>query len=159
LRQPTDNFGAFLGEPEEGSMATVRSGLREAGAPHGQPGFAWVCPSIPFDERAVDAIAIIRAASAEAHIDSHIALTSQSSRTLRGFVSLVWDRSDGAAEARAMQCHDTLLDRLVQAGFPPFRLGHLSRGWRPAFSDDTDAVTDLVLTSLGRLEITGRGDQ
>lgn len=148
LRHPRDGFGAFLGEPEEGAMATVRSGLRDPDAPNGRPGFAWVCPSIPFDKRAIEAIAIIRTTSAEAHIGSHTALTSQSSRTLRGFVSLVWDRSDSDAEARAMKCHDTLLDRLAQAGFPPFRLGNLSRGWRPAFPDDTDVVMDRVLRSL-----------
>jgi 4-cresol dehydrogenase (hydroxylating) len=149
LRHPTDGLGALLGEPEEGSMATVRSGLREPGDPNGQPGFAWVCPSIPFDQRALEAIAIIRATSEEGCVYAHTALTSHSSRTLRGFVSLTWDRSDRSAEARAMRCHDTLLDRLVRAGFPPFRLGHLSRDWRPAFANDTDAVTDRVLASLG----------
>jgi hypothetical protein len=48
-----------------------------------------------------------------------------------------------------LQAHDRLLARLDAGGFPPCRLGQLSRGWKPPARDDTQRVTQRILAALG----------
>lgn len=148
LEMPVTGAGIFQGEPLEQSMPLVRSCVTDPTAPHAAPGFAWLCPALPFDRGAVTAIEMIRRALESAGMPPAIALTPRNHRTLRGFIALAWDRADAMAEARAIECHDSLLETLAAAGFPPFRLGHLSGGWSAAFADQTRDVTDRVLRAL-----------
>jgi 4-cresol dehydrogenase (hydroxylating) flavoprotein subunit len=140
-------IGLLEGEPNDANLVSIVSGLRDG---KGSPGFAWLCPVIPFDGAAAEtAMAIVAEELERAGLRPNMALGCRDARTIRGYVALAWDRDDPAAESLALQAHDRLLARLDQAGFPPFRLGHLSRGWKPAARDDTARVTERLVAALG----------
>jgi 4-cresol dehydrogenase (hydroxylating) len=139
--------GLLEGEPNDANLVSIVSGLRDG---KGSPGFAWLCPVIPFDGVAAEAaISIVAEELERAGLRPNMALGCRDARTVRGYVALAWDRDDTAAEGLALQAHDRLLTRLDQAGFPPFRLGHLSRGWKAAARDDTAQVTERLIAALG----------
>jgi 4-cresol dehydrogenase (hydroxylating) len=138
--------GILQGEPTEANLVSIVSGLR---APGGTPGFAWVCPVLPFEGGCVERVAtFVTRVLLEAGMPPNIALGCRDARTIRGYIALAWDRGDTVAEKAAYRAHDRLLNGLAKAGFPPFRLGQLSRGWQPQDHDDTGAVTARVLASL-----------
>jgi 4-cresol dehydrogenase (hydroxylating) flavoprotein subunit len=139
--------GLLEGEPNDANLVSIMSGLRDG---KGTPGFAWLCPVIPFDGAAAErAMQIVTDELQRAGLKPNLALGCRDARTIRGYVALAWDRDDRAAEQRALQAHDRLLARLDAGGFPPFRLGQLSRGWKPPARDDTQRVTQRILAALG----------
>ena len=50
-------------------------------------------------------------------------MSALSSRTVRFFVSILYDRGTENADQNAMQCHDELQAALLTEGFYPYRLG------------------------------------
>ena len=139
--------GLLEGEPNDANLVSIVSGLRDG---KGSPGFAWLCPVIPFDGAAAEtAMEIVAEELQRAGLRPNMALGCRDARTIRGYVALAWNRDDPTAELLALQAHDRLLARLDAAGFPPFRLGHLSRAWKAAARDDTARVTERLLAALG----------
>lgn len=134
--------GLLEGEPSDANLVSIMSGLT---GPTGAPGFTWVCPVMPFDGRAAEEVS--RLASEElavAGIPPNLALGCRDGRTIRGYIALAWDRSDTAAEARALHAHDRLVARFDAAGLPQFRLGQLSRDWSPHRGDTARVLARLM---------------
>jgi 4-cresol dehydrogenase (hydroxylating) len=52
-----------------------------------------------------------------------ISITMITERALIGVISLTWDRDVAGEDSRAQQCFDDLQKQLVDAGYPPYRLG------------------------------------
>ena len=52
-----------------------------------------------------------------------LGMSALSSRTVRLFVSIIYDRSVEDADRNAMQCHDELQAAFMAEGFYPYRLG------------------------------------
>ncbi len=138
--------GILQGEPTDSNLVSIVSGLR---GPGGTPGFAWVCPVLPFDGAAVERVAgFVTRVLHDGGMPPNIALGCRDGRTIRAYVALAWDRDDRDAEQRAERAHDRLVNGLASAGFPPFRLGQLSQSWRPVVRDDSQAVIDRVMAAL-----------
>lgn len=138
--------GILQGEPTDSNLISIVSGLR---GPGGTPGFAWVCPVLPFDGAAVErVVTFVARVLRDAGIPPNIALGCRDGRTIRAYVALAWDRDDTTAEQRACRAHDRLLNGLASAGCPPFRLGQLSQSWKPPERDDSQAVIEQVMAAL-----------
>lgn len=144
--------GLLQGEPTTMNLGSVRSGISNpSNSDASAAGFAWICPVVPFDSARVSvALGIIRDALDRAAIPSNLALSCRDARTIRGFVALAWDRSVPGRDAQAVACHDELLEALCSSGFPPYRLGHLSRAWRRASTDDTAAFIARLKAACGK---------
>jgi hypothetical protein len=142
--------GPFQGEPSAMNLASTRSGLSTNGtADPSAAGFAWVCPVLPLSAEDVDAAITITRETLDAYsIGPNISLSCHDHRTVRAFIALAWDRSVRDRDRDAVECHDRLLERLAEAGYPPFRLGHLSRDWRPISETDETAVLARIATAL-----------
>jgi 4-cresol dehydrogenase (hydroxylating) len=57
-----------------------------------------------------------------------LALLAQHDRTAYLVPILCYDRDSPGEDERALACHDALLDALIAAGYPPYRLGVQSMG-------------------------------
>jgi len=143
---PCTGAGLLEGEPSDANMVSILSGLRDGA---GRPGFAWLCPVLPNDgAAAAHAMTLTAAALCDVGMPANLALGCRDVRTLRGYIALAWNRDEADAEQRALQTHDALLARLQDAGFPPFRLGTLSRGWSAPARDDTPRVLARLRAAL-----------
>jgi 4-cresol dehydrogenase (hydroxylating) len=87
-------------------------------------GVIWLCPVLPFDGAclAEAAAAIDRIALAHS-LEAHIGFNPTSGRNLNLYVTLTYDRDVEGEDARAMACHDAMLQALAAQGLLPYRLG------------------------------------
>jgi 4-cresol dehydrogenase (hydroxylating) flavoprotein subunit len=99
-------------------------------------GVLWLCPMLPFDEKQiVKALITIESIIKSDGFEPNLAMDC-SSRSIRMFIAIMYDRSIKGEDGRAMDCHDRLMEFLLEAGYIPFRLGIQSMHSLPAARDD-----------------------
>jgi 4-cresol dehydrogenase (hydroxylating) len=87
-------------------------------------GVIWLCPALPFDGALhVRVLGKITEIGLRCGFEPHIGFTAISPRLTHMFISLVYDRDSPGEDARAMACHDGMLNWLLQEDLPPYRLG------------------------------------
>jgi len=87
-----------------------------------------------------------------------MSLTMISERALDNVISITYDRDIPGEDARAMACHDELLERLTAAGYYPYSLGVPSmkklpqpeRSWRPFAEKIKNALDPNGILAPGR---------
>ena len=122
--------GLFLGVPNNDNVRSLYSRKRGQ-LPEGdldpdrdRCGAIWLCPEVPFDGVTVASVV----ASSESILrafgyDPVIGMSASTSRTIRVFISIIYDRETPGEDNRAMRCHNQLEAQLFAAGIFPFRLG------------------------------------
>ncbi|MBU1664669.1 MAG: FAD-binding oxidoreductase [Gammaproteobacteria bacterium] len=106
-------------------------------------GLIWCSSALPFNgEDVVRAVAIIEDCLAGFEFDANIGFNFTSERIVEANVAIVYDRDHKGEDARAHACHDTLLERLSQAGYLPSRLGIQSMSALPEAGDDSPGILD-----------------
>jgi len=106
-------------------------------------GLIWCSSALPFTgEDVARAVAIIEDCLAGFEFDANIGFNFTSERIVEANVAIVYDRDHKGEDARAHACHDTLLERLSQAGYLPSRLGIQSMSALPEAGDDSPGVLD-----------------
>lgn len=87
-------------------------------------GAHWICLAAPFDGKPVaEALAIAETLLLDHGFEPIIGFHTHTGRVLYGYVVLVYDRDVDGEDARALACHDALLDALSLRGIEPYRLG------------------------------------
>jgi 4-cresol dehydrogenase (hydroxylating) flavoprotein subunit len=100
-------------------------------------GVIWLCPLLPFDgKQIVEILEVIVSTIKLYQFEPNLGMTSLSSRSVRLFIAIMYDRQVPGADAQAMACHDQLLEFLLQAGYIPDRLGIQSMNSLPPAQDD-----------------------
>lgn len=148
----------LTGLSDGANLASVHAGRPPDAARGGNPdtdgcGFIWLCPALPLDGAAVQAVAdAVATETRAAPVVAALGFQAQSSQTLHGYVSLAWDRARPGADAEAMAAHDRLAARLVALDMAPFR-----RGWAGLRAQPiTDGTMREILDRLrGALDPSG----
>jgi 4-cresol dehydrogenase (hydroxylating) len=87
-------------------------------------GVMWLGPVAPTSGRHATAIwQIVRNTMLSHGFEPAVSLTLLTERAIDCVVNLSYDRAIDGEDARAMACHDEMLDLLVRAGYYPYRLG------------------------------------
>ncbi len=93
-------------------------------------GMIYVLPFLPADgESARRVVELARSTASEYGFTPYITLNTIDLRCLEAVINIAFDRDDGQQVETAHHCADRMLDRLMAAGFPPYRvpIGHMDR--------------------------------
>ena len=86
-------------------------------------GLLWVSPVVPLTGRHVTrVVGEIEALMQAYDLEPNIGLNSVFERTLVVTAAIVYDRDAPGEEARSMRCYERLMRRLIELGYPPYRL-------------------------------------
>jgi 4-cresol dehydrogenase (hydroxylating) flavoprotein subunit len=121
--------GIYLGQPSRLNLQSLYAALQRTMPETPDPdrdgcGAIWLCPEVPFDGATiVQATALCERVLRKYDLAPILGMSALSSRTVRFFVSILYDRGTENADQNAMQCHDELQAALLTEGFYPYRLG------------------------------------
>src|SRR5205807_1867933 len=83
LAEPPTGAGILQGEPTTVNLASIRSGLPASSTTTAEPGFAWLCPTLPFDGARVQAaIRVMQAAVETAQMPLNVSLMCRDMRVI-----------------------------------------------------------------------------
>lgn len=124
-------------------------------------GVLWCAPVVPFAGEHVARAAELSRATVLAHgFEPGLSVQCVTARCVYLVASILYDREVPGEDERAMACHRALQRLLVDAGYPPYRLGIQDMGALPASSDDYDATVAALRRALdpGGILAPGRYD-
>jgi 4-cresol dehydrogenase (hydroxylating) len=104
-------------------------------------GAIWCSPCLPFAGAHVEAaMEIIERITLHHGFEPNVAWLPTSARVLHAIIAILFDREIDGEDARALNCHDALLEALQERGYLPYRLGILSMHGLPPVSEDELAL-------------------
>ncbi len=110
-------------------------------------GVLWLCPAVPFTgEDVAQAVKIMNESAFDYGFEPNIGLHAISHRCFNAFLALVYDRDVPGEDERAMACHDQAAERLIAAGYLPYRQGLQGVPGMP--DDDAGAVFRAIKRAL-----------
>ena len=124
-----ERLGLFLGGPSNDNVRSFY--MEKPSIPKGdldpdrdRCGAIWLCPEVRFDGLTVSGVVdscekIMRSSG----YDPVIGMSAVTHRTLRVFISILYDRDKLGEDDRAIHCNHQLQQFLSAAGMLPFRLG------------------------------------
>jgi 4-cresol dehydrogenase (hydroxylating) len=116
---------------------------------HDRCGLLWLAPVSPTNgECAREMARIVTETAAEFGFEPSMSMTMISERALDNVVSISYDREVPGEDARAMSCHDKMLQRLTAAGYYPYRLGVQSMHKLPAGEASYDNFASALKQTL-----------
>lgn len=87
-------------------------------------GLIWVAPTLPSTgEHAREVERLVRKVYHEYGFDAPVTFTFVNERTLIATTNINFNREDPVDVAAASQCYETVTQRLLAAGYPPYRCG------------------------------------
>ncbi len=121
-------------------------------------GVIWLCPILPFDgQQIVNALQIIESTVKSYQFEPNIAIECISARSIRMFIAIMYDREVAGEDKRAIECHDKLLQLLIQEGHIPYRLGIQSMNSLPLAQDDYGKLISTLKRGLDPNNILAPG--
>lgn len=117
--EPVDNYLEGSGwrsrkPPLPGNLDPLQNGW----------GFSWVSPIVPMTgEHCLTSVNLMESIFAEHGFEPLMTLASVNPRALCCVTTVSFDKSNPAECERGAKCHKALLDALVRAGYPPYRVG------------------------------------
>lgn len=157
---------AFLfaqGIPHEQSLRTLYWRKRvpvpeEPDPDRDRCGAIWASPVVPFDGREVARAAGMLEEAMLAHgFEPMLAMVGQTPRAAYLLPLLVYDRDVPGADEDARRCHDAILERMVAAGYLPYRLGLHAMDALPAPRDDHGALMERLKRALDPNDVLDPG--
>ncbi|HUQ90043.1 MAG TPA: FAD-binding oxidoreductase [Bryobacteraceae bacterium] len=122
-------FGLLQGIPSEKTMGSVYWRKRQRAPEDADPnrdgcGLLWCAPITPLEGgHAHSAAMLATAILLKGGFEPMLSLSMVGERAIACVVSISYDRDVPGEDGRAMECHHQLLEALVGAGYPPYRLG------------------------------------
>jgi len=121
-------------------------------------GIYWMGPIVPFDGVNVDlAIKIIKETITEHGFEPGMTLQMITARQIDIIVSIAFDRTIPGEDLKAKTCHDDLLQKLIDEGFYPYRLGIQSQFLLPSPDDDYCLFIEKIKKALDPNDILSPG--
>ena len=142
------------GIPHEGSLRSMYWKKGALVPPRPAPeadrcGVIWLCPAVPFGgQHVVSAVELAEQVLSARGFEPLLALVGASERCVYLLPAIVYDRDVPGCDARAMACHDELLDRFCRLGYLPHRLGIQSMDSLPDARDDSAAALRRIKAAL-----------
>jgi len=126
---------------------------RDAGA-----GFLWLSPVLPMTREHLARVdQLVLPIFAKYGFDYQVTLSMVTERALCAVMTVCFDKQDHEDAARARACHDELLAALLEAGYPPYRSGHLTTPHLGAASEVFFGVTAQLKAALDPAGILSPG--
>ena len=120
-------------------------------------GVLCVAPVVPFDgEHVARAVEIIERQCKAYDFEPNIALLIVTPRHLDVVKMIMYDRDVAGEDKRAMECYEKMFSELVDAGYPPYRLGVQSAKLAPS-SEGYDALVRRLKDALDPHNILSPG--
>lgn len=157
----TDSF--FTGTPTDANVASTYWRKEPPLPPKLDPdahgcGVIWLCPTLPYDSPFLVAFLPILEARILAHgFEPNLGMHTDDGRCLYGYVALMYDRDAAGEDARALACHDDVLQLLIENGCHPFRLGLAAMGQLPPPDDAYGAVLGGIKRLLDPADVLAPG--
>ncbi|MCF2858848.1 FAD-binding oxidoreductase [Pseudoalteromonas sp. SMS1] len=121
-------------------------------------GTYWMGPIVPFEGKDIEsATQIIKEVITGYGYEPAMTLQCISARQIDIIISISFDRELDGEDANAKACHDTLLQKLYQAGYYPYRLGNQSQTRLPAPDDDYLQFVTTIKKALDTNNILAPG--
>ncbi|MEM7530900.1 MAG: FAD-binding oxidoreductase [Chloroflexota bacterium] len=121
-------------------------------------GFIWLAPTVPFTGQEIcNAIALIEDTFVAYHYEPNLALQCISPRSIYITIAIIYDRTLAGEDERASACADELLERLLHAGYMPYRLGSQSMAKLPPVQDDSATLLRTLKQTLDPNNILAPG--
>lgn len=121
-------------------------------------GVLFICPVLPLQGTpAVQALAQVEALIRQHGLEPNLGMHIDAHRTLLVYIALMYDREAPGEDARALACHNAVLDLLITQGHYPFRLALPAQGRLPAPADDTVAVLSALKAALDPARVLSPG--
>lgn len=121
-------------------------------------GLIWCVPAVPFDGQHVrKALNIIEQTAKVHQFDLNVGLNCLTERCLDITVSIVYDRKIKGEDKRAMAYHDLMFQKLVEAGYIPYRLGINAMNSLPSPHDDYAKLVQNIKQTLDPNDILSPG--
>jgi 4-cresol dehydrogenase (hydroxylating) flavoprotein subunit len=145
----------FMGVPSDENLASAY--WRKRTLPSSQDrdldsdgcGVLFVCPVVPLHGSLVIALLPELEELIERHgFEPNIGMHIEAGRTLLAYIALMYDRDVPGEDARALACHDALLNLLLARGHYPFRLALPAQGRMPSPTDQTVTVMQQLRSVL-----------
>jgi 4-cresol dehydrogenase (hydroxylating) len=156
----------FMGVPSDQNLTSTywRKRGPVAGAPASPDpdrdgcGVLFICPVLPLQgATAVQALAQVEALIRRHGLEPNLGMHIDAHRTLLVYIALMFDRQTPGEDARALACHDAVLELLVTLGHYPFRLALPAQGRLPAPTDDTVSVMSALKAALDPARVLSPG--
>jgi len=147
-------FGWLQGVPHEGSLRSAywaKSFVpeRSLDPDRDRCGVLWACAALPLRGSDVGRVAALVEPTMVAHgFDPMLAVVMPTERCAYAVPSILYDRDVEGADARALRCHDALMDAFAAEGYLPHRLGVHAMGRGLGWTDDSAAVLGRVKRAL-----------
>lgn len=130
-------LGLMKGVPTEHPMESVYWRKREPAPAHADPdrdgcGLLWLAPILPLEGAHAQRVSKLASDILLRYgFEPMLSLALVSDRAIACVVSITYDREVPGEDRRAADCHHELLQSLLAAGYPPYRLGVQSMGSVP----------------------------
>ena len=148
-----DSRGPLLGAPHEASIASLyyrkQTPPTRIAPEADRCGCLWVTPAVPFRGADVhEAFALAEEIVSRHRFEPQIAAVCVTDRVVSLCAAILYDRDVPGEDERARACHDDLLARFAERGFPPFRLGVQSMGIAPRGDAETARLRERIKVML-----------
>ena len=121
-------------------------------------GLIWCSPLVPFDGKHVmNALKIIEEVLITHQFEPNIGLNCATDRSVIITVGIVYDREIPGEDQQALNCHNTLLEKLNEAGYIPYRLGIDAMKKLPQPQDDYGKLLHQLKKTLDPNDILSPG--
>lgn len=143
---PLQADDTLLGTPSDANVRTTYWRSRQPVPETMDPdrdgcGFLWICLAVPFEPQALsEVLDITETDTLDRGFEPQIGMMCVSCRSIHLFYSIAFDRAVEGEDQRARACHDAVLQRLIERGFYPYRLGVQSMHSIPGEAHGTNSL-------------------
>ncbi|MBE9234127.1 FAD-binding oxidoreductase [Cuspidothrix issatschenkoi LEGE 03284] len=121
-------------------------------------GVIWLCPLFPFDgQQLVTALNTIESIIKSSGFEPNIAINCSTSRSIKMFIAIMYDRLELGQDQKAMECHNQLLEFLMNSGYIPYRLGIQSMSCLSTSDDNYNQLLKNIKQELDPNNILAPG--
>ncbi len=121
-------------------------------------GVIWLCPLFPFDgQQIVTALKTIESIIKFSGFEPNIAINCSTSRSIKMFIAIMYDRLELDQDQKAMECHNQLLEFLMRSGYIPYRLGIQSMSCLSTSDDNYNQLLKNIKQELDPNNILAPG--
>ncbi|MTI21115.1 FAD-binding oxidoreductase [Fulvivirga sp. RKSG066] len=121
-------------------------------------GVLWYCPAIPNTAEAVrKATEIIESTSEKYALEPNVGFLFIAERALDITGAICYDKTDPAQDKAAKACHDEIIARFEEIGYPPYRLGIQSMQMIENYQPNTQTLLANLKRALDPKNVLNRG--
>lgn len=121
-------------------------------------GVLWYCPIIPNRPQDVEkAIKIIEETSLKYSLEPNIGFLFISERVLDITGAICFDKSSQEQDQNAKACHDEIILKMKDSGYPPYRLGIRSMHMKSQIKESNMSLNKAIKRALDPQNILNRG--